>query len=734
MYGEYMPPQQLEHQISKRLYNDVFDNVREDIRFELEHPDPHNTSLTLEWDVLNEHAGELAEVVIEKPDSFFAYAHRGLREYMRDFNETEQLGVDEDIINNYRFRVVGLPKAQHRNVRDIWPTDINTLVSINCKIEKRTVVQPKIRRLAFICNSCRTTEMKASFADAINPPNKCDACDATSFTADYNHEENEWMPSQLLRIKEKVENLEGTKQPESMKAKMKNDICGNVEGGDDLTITGIVRADESGGTDEDTVSGMYIEVIGIDQDDKEFDEIDITDSDKKMLKEMVAEADDPFQMVKESIAPSIYGYENEKGALALVLFSGVPKRLPSGERIRGDIHMLLIGDPGVGKSQMLSYVYNVAPRAVQSSGKGSSAAGLTASAVQDDFGGGNQWSLEAGALVLADGGIAIIDEIDKMSSSDRSSIHEALEQQRVSVAKAGINSTLNTRCSLLAAANPSEGRWDQYEPLSQQIDLSPPLISRFDLIFTVEDKQSEEVDSNIAQHIISNHRVGAELNELSNGEPVSEIDLETSGANDVIDDEQREEVTANIDSETMRKYVALGRSMNPTLTDEASKFIEERYVEIRAGNSEDEEENRAVPITARKLEALVRLSEAVARMYLSETVEKKHAQIAYETVMATLEDVGIDPETGEFDANMIDGTSTKSDQDIRKLMIQMIQNRFDPDGDDPGVSKDQIMKDMKSAGNELTDDEFDEHMDIIMNGMGRAYQKPNNLFVPNDKY
>jgi len=214
--------------------------------------------------------------------------------------------------------------------------------------------------------------------------------------------------------------------------------------------------------------------------------MDITGEDKEEIVRL-SSSEGIYEKMVASIAPSIYGYDQEKLSMILQLFSGVTKQLPDGSRIRGDLHMLLIGDPGTGKSQMLAYIENIAPRAVYTSGKGSSSAGLTAAAVRDDFGDGQQWSLEAGALVLADRGIAAIDELDKMRPEDRSAMHEALEQQKISVSKAGINATLKSRCSLLGAANPKYGRFDQYEPISEQIDLEPALISRFDLIFTVTD-------------------------------------------------------------------------------------------------------------------------------------------------------------------------------------------------------------------------------------------------------
>ncbi|QCW04702.1 LAGLIDADG family homing endonuclease [Natrinema pallidum] len=315
-------------------------------------------------------------------------------------------------------------------------------------------------------------------------------------------------------------------------------------------------------------------------------------------------------------------------------------------------------------SQMLAYIENIAPRAVYTSGKGSSSAGLTAAAVRDDFGDGQQWSLEAGALVLADQGIAAIDELDKMRSEDRSAMHEALEQQKISVSKAGINATLKSRCSLLGAANPKYGRFDQYEPISEQIDLEPALISRFDLIFTVTDTPDEEKDRNLAEHIITTNYAGElttqreEMNQLE----VSQGEI----------DEMTEQVDPEIDAELLRKYIAYAKqNCHPRMTEEARNAIRDFYVDLR---SKGTDEDAAVPVTARKLEALVRLSEASARVRLSDTVEQSDAERVIEIVRSCLQDVGVDPETGEFDADIVEAGTSKSQRDRIKNLKQLISD------------------------------------------------------------
>jgi len=309
------------------------------------------------------------------------------------------------------------------------------------------------------------------------------------------------------------------------------------------------------------------------------------------------------------------------------------------------MHILLIGDPGAGKSQLLKRANVVAPKARYVSGKGASGAGLTAAVVKDEFLGG--WSLEAGALVLASDGICCIDELDKMTPEDRSAMHEALEQQTISISKANIQATLTCRTTVLAAANPKFGRFDPYQPIVTQIDLPPPLISRFDLIFPVRDVPNEETDDKLAMHILQLHQ------NPHQEEPEVSTDL-------------------------LRKYISYAKQFNPVLTDGAIDEIKRYYVDIRNRNN-GEDGHKSVPITARQLEALVRMSEAFARLKLTETVSRKEAKEAVELLHTCLLQVGVDPETGRIDTDIINtGISTSQRGKIMyvKEVITQLTEKF----------------------------------------------------------
>ena len=339
------------------------------------------------------------------------------------------------------------------------------------------------------------------------------------------------------------------------------------------------------------------------------EEISITEDEELEIKEL-SRRPDIYDIFTASIAPSIFGMTRVKESLMLQLFGGVARLNEDGTRNRGDLHILLMGDPGVAKSQLLSYMAKLSPRGRFTSGQSASAAGLTAAAVQDATADG-RWTLEAGALVLADLGLAAIDEFDKMNESDRSSMHEAMEQQRISISKAGINASLRTRCAVLAAANPKKGRFEPISeaPFTAQINLAPPLVSRFDVIWLLTDNPEENLDAKIANHIIKNRLQGVSellVNEGSAPDP-SKSSVEVKKTSDDLEILPRE---------LIRKYIAHAkRTIHPNLTDEARDLIVKFYVSTR---KQDGEASDSVAITARSLEAVARLAEASARIRLSQ--------------------------------------------------------------------------------------------------------------------
>lgn len=310
-----------------------------------------------------------------------------------------------------------------------------------------------------------------------------------------------------------------------------------------------------------------------------------------------------YENICSKIAPSIFGHENVKKAVACLLFGGSRKFLPDGVKLRGDINVLLLGDPSTAKSQFLKFVEKTAPVAVYTSGKGSSAAGLTASVIRDNS--SREFYLEGGAMVLADGGVVCIDEFDKMRAEDRVAIHEAMEQQTISIAKAGITTVLNSRTSVLAAANPPSGRYDDLKTAQDNIDLQTTILSRFDLIFIVKDVRMYSQDKNIASHIIKVH---------------ASADSATG------------DTRTSKEYNWLKRYIHYCRTVcHPRLSESAASGLQENYVRIRQDMRRQANETgqaAVIPITVRQLEAIVRLSEALARMRLSHVANENHVSEA----------------------------------------------------------------------------------------------------------
>lgn len=361
-------------------------------------------SLHIDWQDLYRFDPDLADDFINQPEQLQRYAEEALRLY--------DLPIDVSL-GQAHVRVRNLPETESPEIREIRARDMNSLVQVHGIVRKATDVRPKIEEAAFECQLCGTLSRVPQSSGDFQEPHECQGCERQG-PFRVNFDQSEFVDSQKIRVQESPEGLRGGETPQALDINIEDDITGEVTPGDHVSATGVLRLEQQGDQqDPSPVFDFYMEGISVEIDEEQFEDMDITEEDKKAIYE-ISNRDTVYEEMVASIAPSIYGYDQEKLAMILQLFSGVTKQLPDGSRIRGDLHMLLIGDPGTGKSQMLGYIENIAPRSVYTSGKGSSSAGLTAAAVRDDFGDGQQWSLEAGALVLADQGIAAIDELDKM--------------------------------------------------------------------------------------------------------------------------------------------------------------------------------------------------------------------------------------------------------------------------------------------------------------------------------
>ena len=416
-------------------------------------------------------------------------------------------------------------------------------------------------------------------------------------------EKSQYIDVQTLKIQEAPELIPVGEIPRSYLLYCDRTLVNQVTPGTRVTVVGIQCVDERETDKSINDRSSYIRVVQFQHENKKTGRqtFNFTEEDQRKFN-LFAKSDKIYEKIAKSIAPGIFGSDDIKKAIACLLFGGCRKRLNGGVMLRGDINILLLGDPSTAKSQFLKFVERVAPIAVYTSGKGSSAAGLTASIIRDASSG--EFQLEGGAMVLADGGIVCIDEFDKMRSQDRVAIHEAMEQQTISVAKAGITTTLNSRTSVLAAANPIYGHIDDLKTTQEQIDFQTTILSRFDCIFLVRDIHNKERDEKMAHHIV-----------------------DISASNKITTRKEEGEISIN----DLKRYIAYARmNCTPKLTEESAKVLQNYYIEDRKKYNENKtKKGNDIPVTVRQLEAIIRLSEAIAKMSLSSVVNRKDVDEAH---------------------------------------------------------------------------------------------------------
>jgi len=530
---------------------------------------------------------DLAIKLIESPE-------RVLRELEEEAKEKLRFRCPEYLleVGDIHIRVRNLPETL--SVRDIKSRHISRLIQVRGIVTRVSIPSPEPVRSVYKCQSCGET-----YVTEKDPPKSCDNCKGRKF--EFVEEESEYVDTQKIRIQESPEDLPPGQIPHYVDIILRDDLVNTVNPGDYIQCTAIVhvkRRRRSNPSLEIVLEANHIETIG-----REGSELELTHKDEEEIRKL---SRDPmiYQKIIASIAPGIKGLDTIKEAVALQLFGGVPK-YREGHRIRGDIHILLVGDPGTGRSQLLKYVAGLSPRGLYTSGRGASAAGLTAALVRDESG---AFNLEAGALVLMDGGICCIDEIEKMRPEDRVALHPAMEQQVVTISKGGINAELNARTSILAAANPAFGRYNYYRSLMENLHPLPvTILNRFDLIFIVKDTPEEARDREIASHI---------------------LDFQMGG-----------EIRPPIPAKLLRKYIAYAKRINPKLTPEVKKAIVEFYTAMR---KRAKEVSDTIPITPRQLESLIRLAEARARLHLRDRVTIEDVEAAKKLVIASLRDLEID--------------------------------------------------------------------------------------------
>ncbi len=563
-----------------------------------------NSVIYLDFMKLTEFSNKLAEEILSDPEEILRVI---------------ELAIEESgLVKNVRVRLFNLPKSQEMKVRNIRSRNLNEMIVIEGIIRQASDVRPQVVNAKFECPSCGTIISVLQIEKKFREPVRCSCGRRGGFRL----MSKEMVDTQRLVVEESPESLSGGEQPKRINIFVKEDLVEprmeeKTTPGSRVKVIGVLKEVpvplSSGGLS--TRFELAIESNNIIPLEETFEELDITEEDERQILEL---AQDPliFDKLARSITPSVWGYEEIKKSLILQLFGGVQKVHADGQKSRGDIHILLIGDPGVAKSVTLNFMANISPKGRYVVGKSASGAGLTATVVRDEYLRG--WSLEAGAMVLANKGLVCIDELEKMDPQDRSSMHEAMEQQTITISKANVQATLRAETSVLAAANPKFGRFDPYQSIAQQIDLPPTLINRFDIIFTLRDVPDRDKDNKIASHVLSEHK--------------------------------KEGENMLIPRELFRKYVAYSRQrVKPKLSEEAVEEIKRFYVELRNKPVSSDAALKPIPISARQLQALIRMSEASAKLRLSEVVSKEDAKISIELMKYYLMEVGYDYESKTFD-------------------------------------------------------------------------------------
>ena len=604
----------MEKKKKEDLLNEAKSLIKANKKEIIQSTSPGEKVVRIHFNVISEISTSLSEGLLDNPEDTLSIMESAL-------DESNLLG------KGARIRIIDLPKTSYLRVREIRAKHLDKMIWIEGIVRQASEVRPQVVNARFECPNCGAVLSVLQIDNKFREPTRCTCGWKSSFRII----SKEMVDVQRIVIEESPDTLEGGEQPRRINVFLQEDLVDpkmeeRTTPGSRVKIIGILK--EIAVPLKTGISTRYDIAIQANNTvpmEESFEELNISEEDVKQILELAA---DPnlFKKLSSSISPSVYGFQTIKEAILLQLFGGIKKVKSDGGKTRGDIHVLLVGDPGVAKSVMLKFASTIAPKGRYVSGKAASAAGLTAAVVKDEFLKG--WSLEAGAMVLSNKGMVCIDEIEKMDEYDRSAMHEALEQQTVTVSKANIQATLRAETTVLAAGNPKFGRFDPHTPITQQIDITPALLSRFDVIFVIRDLPNAVQDEAIASHVLQEH--------------------------------QQEVVRDVIDQKLVRKYVAYAKQkFKPKLSDEAADEIKQFYLKIRNQSTKTDSDTKPIPITARQLEGIIRLAEAHAKIRLSDEVKREDAKKAIELLKTSMQQVGYDEETKSFDIDkMTSGISS----------------------------------------------------------------------------
>jgi replicative DNA helicase Mcm len=573
----------------------------------------------------------LAKQITHDPDEMLEAFNEAVLSILREIHPD----YEQEIRDKIRVRMGNY--TVQKGLREINADLIDKLVSVSGMVVRSSEVKPLAKKVAYRCTNCNTVTEAQLKGLVLKKPQKCPACSEKELEMD--PETSIFIDFQMVRLQELPEDLPAGQLPHYVEVTVMGDLVDQCRPGDRIMLTGIIRIEQEQLAPQAKTSlfrlrmeGNNIEYIGGragSKDTRSVERIMISAEDERQIR-TIASKPDAYDKLIASFAPHIYGHETLKESILLLIVGSVTKKLEDGSTRRGDINVLMVGDPGTAKSEMLKFAAKIAPRGLYTSGRGSTAAGLTAAVIRDKSG---IMMLEAGAVVLGDQGLVCIDEFDKIKPEDRSALHEVMEQQTCSVAKGGIVATLNARTSILAAANPVYGKYDPYKNITENVNLPVPLLTRFDLIFIVRDIPEREKDNLVASHILEIHKDTEHA-----AKPAIEIDL-------------------------FSKYLSYARETEPALTQEAIDIIRSYYMDMRKVESEG-----MITVTPRQLEGLVRLATARARLLLKDRVDAEDASRAIYLVEQMLRTAGVDVNTGKMDVGVLYGKPQSEVSKSKTLM------------------------------------------------------------------
>ncbi len=618
-------------------------------------------SILIDFSMLDRFDTEVSDQLLAHPEETLAVAEETMKEIDTGLTAAK-----------VRLRLFNLPESAQTRIRTLRSDIIGKMIVVEGLVKRASEIRPEVSEAVFECPECETRISITQDERMLKGPMRCSNDDCRN-TRGFKIVGQKLFDARWIVVDEPFEITTG-ERPSDLMVYLKEDLTdprmqNKTDPGNRIKIIGILKElpKRIKGTRSRQME-IYLEANHVEAIETEWDELDITTEDEQKIIEL---ANDPeiFTKLVKSVAPTLYGLESVKEAIALQLFGGEAKVLKDGVRIRGDIHILLVGDPSTAKSQIMKVTSNAIPRGRYVSGKGVTQAGLTASVIrEEEFMGG--WVLEAGALVLSNRSLLAIDEFEKVEKSDVVALHEAMEQQTISIAKANIVATLPARTAILAGGNPKFGRFDPYLPIKEQLDVPETILARFDLKFALRDVQNAEVDAKIAEHILQSRFFAVE------------------------------DTKPEIPQDLLKKYIAYSRkNCHPKMTQEAANEIKKFYLELRERSGEDS----PISITPRQYEALMRLAEASAKVRMKETVTVEDAIRSIDLMKASLRQFGFEPETGKIDIDRAEGQKATSVQRNRiRIMIDLIDELVRVHGKD--IPTDDIFKRAREQGIDMPEE------------------------------